>query len=110
MKNRNGETVLLQRGEAIMGDNGMPIVSGGNAFKRLTGTERNYGLNKAIYKHNITREQAKMIPKYLRKYPTESNLYGQDVYNFQTLQGNLRLVTSPKDGTKTLSSMYFVDR
>lgn len=51
-----------------------------------------------------------MIPKYLRKYPTESNLYGQDVYNFQTLQGNLRLVTSPKDGTKTLSSMYLVDR
>ena len=110
MKNRNGETVLLQRGEAIMGDNGMPIVSGGNAFKRLTGTKSNYGLNKAIYKHNITKEQAKMIPRYLRQYPTESNLYGQDVYNFQTLQGNLRLVTSPKDGTKTLSSMYFVDR
>ncbi len=110
MKNHRGETVLMQRGEAIMGDNGMPIVSGGNAFKRLTGTKSNYGLNKAIYKHNITKEQAKMIPRYLRQYPTESNLYGQDVYNFQTLQGNLRLVTSPKDGTKTLSSMYLVDR
>ena len=91
-------------------NNPLPIVSGGNAFKRLTGTKSNYGLNKAIYKHNITREQTKMIPRYLRKYPTESNLYGQDVYNFQTPQGNLRLVTSPKDGTKTLSSMYLADR
>ena len=62
MKNRNGETVLLQRGEAIMGDNGMPIVSG-TLLKHISGTKRNYGLNKAIYKHNITREQAKMIPK-----------------------------------------------
>ena len=51
-----------------------------------------------------------MIPRYLRQYPIEVSSRGQDVYNFQTLQGNLRLVTSPKDGTKTLSSMYLVDR
>ena len=109
MKNHNGENVLLQRGEAIPGEGGKVITSG-KLLKKATGTERNYGLNKAIYKHGITREQTQMIPQYLRKHPTESNIYGQDVYNFQTPNGNLRLVTSTKDGGKTLSSMYLVDR
>ena len=108
MKNHKGENVLLQRGEAIPGEGGNTIVYG-RELKRATGTERNIGLNKAIYKHGMTREQAKMIPQYLRKYPTESNSYGQDVYNFQTPDGDLRLVTSTKDGSKTISSMYLVD-
>ena len=109
MKNHKGETVLLQRGEAIPGEGGRVITSG-KALKRETGTERNFGLNKAIYKHNVTKEQSKRIPSYLKEQPTESNIHGQDVYNFQTPDGDLRLVTSTKDGSKTISSMYLVDR
>ena len=109
MKNHKGETVLLQRGEAIPGEGGK-VITHGKTLKRETGTERNYGLNKAIYKHNVTKEQSKRIPSYLKEQPTESNIHGQDVYNFQTPDGDLRLVTSTKDGSKTISSMYLVDR
>ena len=110
MKNHNGETVMLQRGEAIRGENGKIVACGGNAFKRLTGTKSNYGLNKAIYKHDMLKEQVTKIPKIIRRNPVETTEFGQDVYLFKTQNGDIRVVTSLKDGKKILSSMYKIDR
>ena len=100
MKNHNGETVMLQRGEAIRGENGKIVACGGNAFKRLTGTKSNYGLNKAIYKHDMLKEQVTKIPKIIRRNPVETTEFGQDVYLFKTQNGDIRVVTSLKDGKK----------
>ena len=84
MKNHNGETVLLQRGEAIPGENGEVITSGGKAFQRLTGTKSNYGLNKLIYKHKVPKEQAAKIPEIIKQKPSETNKFGQNVYLYKT--------------------------
>lgn len=109
MKNHNGETVLLQRGEAIRGQNGEPVVYG-RELKRETGTERNYGLNKAIFKHNVNKPQAKSLPKYIQQTPVNTTPRGQDVYITVTPEGKIQTVTTPIDGQKTISSFYKVDR
>ena len=108
MKNHNGETVLLQRGEAIPGQNGEVITSGGKAFQRLTGTKSNYGLNKLIYKHKVPKEQAAKIPEIIKQKPSETNKFGQNVYLYKTQDGDVRVITSPKDEGRILSSMYEV--
>ena len=109
MKDHNGKNVLLQRGEVIRGRDGSIKVSG-NDLLRETGTKRNFGLNKAIYKHNITKEQATKIPRYIRDNPVETNQYGQSVYEIKRPDGNFRIVTSSKDADKILSSMYKIER
>ena len=110
MKNHNGETVMLQRGEAIPGENGTVVASGGNAFKRLTGTERNYGLNKAMYKHDVSRKEVTNIPRYIRKKPVKTTSWGQDVYELSRPDGNYRVVISSTPKGKTVSSMYKIER
>ena len=110
MKNHNGETVMLQRGEAIRGENGKIVACGGNAFKRLTGTKSNYGLNKAIYKHDVPREQVTRIPKTIKGKPVETTDLGQDVYMYKARDGNYRVVTSSTPKGKTVSSMYKIER
>ena len=109
MKDHNGENVLLQRGEVIRGRDGN-IKASGNDLLRETGTKRNFGLNKAIYKHNITKDQATKIPRYIRGNPVETNQYGQSVYEIKRPDGNFRIVTSSKDADKILSSMYKIER
>ena len=109
MKDHNGENVLLQRGEVIRGQDGSIKVSG-NDLLRETGTKRNFGLNKVIYKHDITKEQATKIPRYIRGNPVETNQYGQSVYEIKRPDGNFRIVTSSKDADKILSSMYKIER
>ena len=108
MKDHNGENVLLQRGEVIRGRDGN-IKASGNDLLRETGTKRNFGLNKAIYKHDITKEQATKIPRYIRGNPVETNQYGQSVYEIKRPDGNFRIVTSSKDADKILSSMYKIE-
>ena len=110
MKNHNGETVMLQRGEAIRGENGKIVACGGNAFKRLTGTKSNYGLNKAIYKHDVPREQVTRMPKTIKGKPVETTDLGQDVYMYKARDGNYRVVTSSTPKGKTVSSMYKIER
>ena len=70
MKNHNGETVILQRGEAIPGENGQ-VIAAGKPLLREYGTKRNYGLNKAIYKHDVPRNETTQIPRYIKKQPVE---------------------------------------
>ena len=110
MKNHNGETVILQRGEAIPGENGQVIAAGGNTFKKITGTRSNYGLNKAIYKHDMTKQQVSQIPKYIKRKPTEVSQYDQDIYIASTPQGDIKVVTSPQEGERIIASMYKIDR
>ncbi len=110
MKNHEGKNIVLQRGEVSRDTNGNIIASGGNSFLRQTGTKSNYGLNKAIYKHNVPKEQVTKIPKIIKQKPVETNKFGQDVYLYKTQKGNVKVVTSPTEKYKILSSMYKVDR
>ena len=110
MRNHNGEQVVLQRGEAIPGENGQPVVYGKN-LRRTTGTLRNYGLDKIIHKHEMPRSEVTRIPQYLKQYqPTEVSSRGQNVYAIQQPNGEIRLVTTPKNGENIVSSMYYLDR
>jgi hypothetical protein len=109
MKNHNNETVLLQRGEAIRGENG-EVITSGRLLKRDTGVERNYGLNKAMYKHGMNKEQVKNIPQNIKSNPVEVSSRGQDVYVINTPKGPIKVVTTPINGKKTISSIYLTDR
>ncbi|MBO6281122.1 MAG: hypothetical protein J6N49_01180 [Alphaproteobacteria bacterium] len=110
MKNHTGEPVILQRGEAIPDANGNVVVYG-NDLRRATGTLRNYGLDKIIYKHNMPRNEVVRIPKYLKNnQPVEISPRGQSVYAIRQLNGEIRLITTPKDGENIISSMYYLSR
>ena len=109
MKNHNGEPVLLQRGEAIAGEDGNVIVHG-KALGRETGTVRNFGLNKGIYRHGVNRSDVQMIPKIIKQEPVETNQFGQNVYMSQGKNGDLRVVTSLKDDTNFISTTYYPKR
>ena len=106
MKNHNGEPVVLQRGEAIQGPNGRVIVHGG-ALKSKTGTKQNFGLDKFIYRHNISRADAQQIPRIVQKKPFETNEFGQNVYIVRNPNGTLRVITSPTSNGSTVASMYY---
>ena len=106
MKNHNGEPVVLQRGEAIKDANGNVVVHG-KPLKHETGTVQNYGLDKGIYRHDITRTDAQRIPKIIKQQPVETNNFGQNVYVTKGIRGDLRIVTSPKDNITTITSMYY---
>ena len=109
MKNHNGEPVILQRGEAIRGQNGRVITSG-NELKRAVGTKSNYGLDKGIYKHEVSRADAQRIPRIIQQRPVETNNYGQNVYLVKSKYGVFRVVTSPKDDENIISTMYYLYR
>ena len=85
---------MLQRGEAIPDNMGNPIVYG-NDLKRATGTYRNYGLDKGIYKHGISREDAQKIPRIIKEQPVEVSPRGQNIYVVKGKNGNFEIVTSP---------------
>ena len=105
MKNHAGEPVVLQRGEVIPDNMGNPIVHG-KQLERETGTYRNYGLDKAIYRHNISRQDAQRIPKIIKEQPVETNQYGQNVYVVKDNNGTIRLITSSTSNGTTVSSIY----
>ena len=109
MKNHNDEPVVLQRGEAIQGPNREVIVSG-KELKRVVGTKRNYGLDKGIYKHGVSRTDAQRIPRIIQQKPVETNEFGQNEYIARSKNGPFRVVTSPKDGESIISSTYYVER
>ena len=105
MRNHAGEPVVLQRGEAIPDNMGNPIVHG-KALGRETGTVQNYGLDKAIYRHDISRQDAQRIPKIIKEQPVETNQFGQKVYVVKDNDGTIRLITSPTPNGTTISSIY----
>lgn len=109
MRNHNSENVMLQRGEVLKKDDGS-IIASGKSLGRVTGTERNYGLNKAIYKHDVPREWVTRIPKTIKGKPVETTDFGQDVYMYKARDGNYRVVTSSTPKGKTVSSIYKIER
>lgn len=110
MKNHKGEPVVLQRGEAIRGPNGEVLTSGKN-LQRATGTERNYGLDKIIYKHEMPRNEVTQIPRYIKQnQPVEISQRGQNIYVIQKPNGEIKIVTTPRGNYSTISSMYIKDR
>ena len=110
MKNHNGEPVVLQRGEAIQGPNGEVLTSGRN-LQRATGTERNYGLDKIIYKHEMPRNEVTQIPRYIKQnQPVEISQRGQNVYVIRKPNGEIKIVTTPRGNYSTISSMYIKNR
>ena len=110
MKINKKPPVYLHRGEAMIDNNGKIVVSGADLL-RAYGTKRNFGLNKLIYKHEISRDEAMMIPSILRKFnPIEVTGFGQQIYEFKNQAGDLmRLVLSPKDDGYMIVSMYKID-
>ncbi len=109
MRNHNGEPVVLQRGEAMPGENGNVVVYGKD-LKRALGTERNYGLDKAIYRHEVSRADIQRIPRIIQQKPVETNNYGQNVYLVRSKNGAFRVVTSPKDDENIISTMYYLTK
>ena len=109
MKNHDGNPVILQRGEAIKGQNG-EVIASGRALRRAVGSDSNYGLDKGIYKHNVSRADAQRIPRIIQRQPVETNDYGQNVYLAKSKNGPFRIVTSPKNGDNIIASIYYVDR
>ena len=107
MRNHNGEPVVLQRGEAIPGENGKVIVHG-KSLGRETGSVQNYGLDKFIYRHDIGRSDVQRIPRIIQQKPVETSNYGQNVYLVRNSDGTLRLVTSPIKEGSTVTSMYYL--
>ena len=107
MKNHNGEPVVLQRGEAIVGENGNVVVHG-KALGRETGTVRNFGLNKGIYKHNVNRSDAQRIPRIIKQEPFGITPRWQNIYISTGKNGDFQVVTSPTNKGVTVSSMYYL--
>ena len=106
MKNHAGEPVVLQRGEAMLGENGN-VVTSGRPLQHVTGTSRNYGLDKIIYKHEMPRNEVTQIPKYLRNNkPIEVTARNQHIYNIYGKKGDIKIATTPQNGYRTISSMY----
>jgi len=106
MKNHKGDPVILQRGEAIRGENGEVIVYGKN-LRREAGTERNYGLDKIIYKHEMPRNEVTRIPRYIKQNdPVEISQRGQNIYAIQRPCGEIRIATTPQKGYHTIATMY----
>ncbi len=103
----NNREVSLLRGAAIPDEFGKPIVAG-RTLKKHTGSERNYGLDKLMYKHEVTKEEAQNIPHIFRKYnPAEISNRGQKVYAIDD-GGTYPFVTvaSPHDDKFTIASAY----
>ena len=110
MKNHNGEPVILQRGEAIRGPNG-EVITRGRTLQRETGTERNFGLDKIIYKHEMPRNEITQIPRYIKQnQPVEISQRGQNVYVIRKPDGEIRIITTPRGSYSTVSSMYVKNR
>ncbi len=61
------KTFVVQRGAAIVDKNGNTIVQG-RELKRATGTERNFGFTKAIFKHGLSPDEMALLPVFLREY------------------------------------------
>ena len=110
IKRTGKPSVLLQRGEAIIDDNGNIITWG----KRLrpTGTKRNFGLNKIIYKHNMPKDEVKKLPYYLRNNnPVEVTPYQQEIYDIPNGNNEItRIALTPQDDKYFVASMYKKER
>ena len=109
MKNHNGEPAVFQRGEITRDPNGY-IVASGKYLKENTGSKSNFGLNKGIYKHGISREDAQRIPRIIQKQPVKTNEYGQYEYVAQSKKGPFKVVTSPKNGENIIATTYYINR
>ena len=72
----------------------------------MTGTKRNTGLDKMIYRHNISREEAQQIPHIIRNEPVETNARGQNVYYTKGPNGDIRTVTSSIEDENNVATMY----
>ena len=101
------EPVFLRRGAAMIDDTGR-VVTSGRTLSKTTGTSRNYGLNKIIYKHDITKDEARQIPQILRQYePSEINPMGQKIYVVDDgAEAPLVIATSSMPEGRNIVSMY----
>lgn len=85
------------------------------AEKIATGVERNHGLTKEIFLHDVSKRDVKKLPKLLRQNtPTETTPSGKQIYNTKSILGkNRRSVTSPSEFTDEvddiISSDYWLD-
>jgi hypothetical protein len=61
-----------------------------------------------MYKHEMPKDEATQIPKYIRNNtPIEITSRGQKIYAVLEPDGEIRIVTTPRAIGETISSMYF---
>ena len=106
IKPRNSEPINLLRGEAIKDEFGN-VIAHGRRLKKATGTERNFGLNKIIYKHHIPKEDVIEIPKILRNNTSPKVMEsGKIHYIFKNKNGETELmVISPFNSEKNIVTL-----
>ncbi len=112
MKPRDKTPVVLNRGAAIVDENGN-IIAKGRRLQRETGTERNFGLNKAIYAHKVTRKDAQRLPKIIRKNEPELlTPGGKEIYKVKNPGDENALVVAlrPEEDKRIVSSIYREER
>lgn len=108
-----GRKVGMTRGAATI-ENGT-LITQGRALKRATGVERNHGLTKEIFLHDVSKRDVKKLPKLLRQNtPTETTPSGKQIYNTKSILGKKRIsVTKPSPFTDEvddiISSDYWLD-
>ena len=50
------------------------------------------------------------LPRYIKNNtPIETTPRNQDIYSIQSPKGEIRIVTTPRNKQKTISSMYIVE-
>lgn len=50
-----------------------------------------------------------VIPRIIRNKPVDGNFRGQNVYIHQGVNGEMKVITSPTQGGRTISSTYYPD-
>ncbi len=87
---------IVQRGHAALNADG-DVVTHGRILKRETGSERNFGINKFMRLHNMSKRDVMALPRLLRKNkPTEVSERGGKGYHVKGRHGeDLVIATSP---------------
>lgn len=96
-----------RRGAAIIDENNN-VVTKGAKLAAETGTNRNYGMDKSIYRHHLSRGDMQKLPRIVRDYqPAEITNRGQQIYRIKDGNQELPLTAAIRnDGGRDVSSMY----
>jgi len=103
------KTYVINRGAAIKDPKTGDIIVQGDALKKATGTNGNFGFSKMIFKHGITPNDAQKVPSIIREYEPYDATFGKEKYRiklndkenllivFKNTGDNNRLITTYKE-------------
>lgn len=98
---------IVNRGAAIQDPKTGDIVVQGPELKKATGTNRNFGFSKLIFKHGISVEEAQMLPEIVRNYEPLKGTDGKERFCVPLNdKEDLFVVFRDIKGGKPLITMY----